>query len=210
MYQERFKETNNEQLLKYYECEHSLNMVRERLGKIEALMSGGGGGGSGGGRKCTPSSVNRYQEELHKASSDLECLDANLKLIGKLSSRIGGELREDARMHRLVDELREAQTRLGEARVSVAECARNLTKIHSYAVAIDEAVHALDAWCADADALVRVEPEHLNLEQLGQQLDRQKVTTNSVRYSTISHILTNRIIKYNRFKKIKILKSYKL
>lgn len=169
MYQERFKETNNEQLLKYYECEHSLNMVRERLVKIDALVNSKQ-------CKCTHSSVSRYQEELQKSCNDIECLDANLKLISKLSARIGaGEFRSDERMSRFVDELRQAEARLAQLRSQLSECVRNLTKIHSYVTAIEEGVQLIECWCGEADGLIRAEPEHLSLEQLGQQLERQKV-----------------------------------
>lgn len=167
MYQDRFKENNNEQLLKYYECEHSLNMVRERLAKIDNLVNTKH-------CKCTQSSVSRYQEELQKACNDIECLDANLKLINKLSARLGGE-ELDARMSRFVEELREAETRNVQLRNQLAECSRNLTKIYSYVTSIEEGVTTIESWCLDADALIRAEPEHLSIEQLGQHLERQKV-----------------------------------
>jgi hypothetical protein len=169
MYQERFKETNNEQLLKYYECEHSLNMVRERLSKIDSLVAGKQ-------CKCTQSSVSRYQDELHKAGNDIECLDANLKLINKLSARIGGELRHDPKMVRFLEELRQAEAKLAYFRTHVPECVKTLGKIHSFVTSIEEGVQLIESWCAEADCLIRAEPEHLTLDQLQQQLDKQRVS----------------------------------
>lgn len=172
MYQDRFKETNNEQLLKYYECEHSLNMVRDRINKIDSLVNNKH-------CKCTQSSIGKYQEELQKACNDIECLDANLKLINKLSARIGGELRQDPRMVRFIEELRQAENRLVQLRRLVPECVKNLTKIHSYVSSIEEGVQIIESWCGDAEGLIRAEPEHLSMEQLGQHLDREKVFSNS-------------------------------
>lgn len=173
MYQDRLKSSeHNEHALKYYECEHSLNMVRERLARIDALVSTKP-------CKCAhPSGVEKYQEEVNKACADLEALDANLKLINKLSARLTSSNENDEdkqRMSRFVNELREAETRLGQLRAQLPELVRSLTKVHSYVTSIDEGVTLIDNWCADADALIRIEPEHLSLQQLAQQFDRHKV-----------------------------------
>ena len=72
-----------EELLKYYECEHSLNMVKERLVKVENLINKV--------VKSNLNALNKHQEESQKAFNDIDCLDANLKLLQKLSERLDGK-----------------------------------------------------------------------------------------------------------------------
>lgn len=171
LYQDRFKETNNEHYLKYYECEHSLSMIKERLAKIDSLMSKQ--------CKCSVHSIGKYQEELQKAYSDIECLDANVKLVHKLTSRI--DLKHDqSQLNRFVESVRQAETKLTQLRNLMPEVLKNLTKIHSLVASVDEGLHNVDCWMIEADALIRSEPDQLNLDQLMRQHEKEKVHFNSL------------------------------
>lgn len=166
MYQDRFKETNNEQYLKYYECEHSLNMVKERLNKIDSLAIKQ--------CKCSLSSIGKYQEELQKAYNDIECLDANLKLINKLTSRI--DLKQNPNQMRIfVDDLRSTETKLVKLRATLPDLLKNLTKIHSHISSIDDGLQSIECWIIEAENLIKIEPDQLNIDQIMKQVDRQQV-----------------------------------
>ena len=169
IYQDRFKDTQYEQLLKFYECEHSLNMVKERLNKIEALI--------GKQLKSSLSSIGKYQEELQKAYNDVECLDANLKLLQKLTSRL--DLDKNAMpMSQFLLDIQSSEQRLVHYRQLMPEYLKNLTKVYTQISNVEDSIHKMECWIGEGECLLRVEPDQLNFEQILSQVEKQKVKSN--------------------------------
>ena len=166
-YQDRFKDTQYDQFLKYYECEQSLNMIVERLNKIEILTQKQ--------CKCNLNAVSKYQEELQKAFSDVECLDANLKLLDKLIKRL--DLRHDPslQVNDLYEGIRSSEAKLHKIRQMMPEFLRNLTKTCTQIASIEEGLQIIEYWVIEGENLLKSDPDQLNFEQIIKHLDKQKV-----------------------------------
>lgn len=165
-FQDKFKDTNLEQCLKLYECEHSLVMCKERLAKIENLINKN--------CKCSLNSVSKYQEEVQKACNDLECLDANLKLISKLSQRI--DLRQSKeKLVEFTNEIRNTETRLAQLKNFMPEYLKKLTQIYSHISSIENGLQNIEYWVIEGENLVRNEPDQLNFDQISKHIEKQKV-----------------------------------
>ncbi len=158
MYQDRFKDTQYDQLVKYYECELSLNMISDRLIKIEQLTRKQ--------CKCNLNSVSKYQEELQKAYNDVECLDANLKLLEKLLTRLDLSDDPSLNINQLVDGIRNAETKLNYFRQIMPDFLKNLTKTCTQIASIEEGLHQIEYWIIEGENYLKSEPDQLNFEQI--------------------------------------------
>jgi hypothetical protein len=167
IYQDRFKDTQYEQLLKFYECEHSLNMVKERLNKIESLMNKQ--------LKTNLTSIGKYQEELQKAFNDVECLDANLKLLQKLTGRLDLD-KNSMPMSQFMEDIRHSENRLLKYKQQMPDFLKSLTKVYSNISKIEESLQKIENWIGEGECLLRVEADQLNFEQILSQIERQKVS----------------------------------
>ncbi len=174
MYQDRFKDTQYDQFLKYYECEQSLNMIMERLTKIECLTQKQ--------CKCNLVAVSKYQEELQKAFNDVECLDANLKLLEKLITRL--ELSHDPslQVNDLYEGIRSSNGKLTRIRQIMPEFLRNLTKNCTQISSIEEGLQQIEYWCIEGESFLKSEPDQLSFDQILKQLDKQKKHFNDYTY----------------------------
>jgi ppGpp synthetase/RelA/SpoT-type nucleotidyltranferase len=175
LYQDRFKDTQYEQLLKFYECEHSLNMVKERLNKIESLINKQ--------LKSNLTSIGKYQEELQKAFNDVECLDANLKLLQKLTGRLDLD-KNSMPMSQFMEDIRYSESRLLNYRQQMPDYLKNLTKVYTNISKIEESIQKIENWITEGECLLRVEADQLNFEQILSQIERQKVYMISFRKQT--------------------------
>lgn len=167
VYQDRFKDTQYDQFLKYYECEQSLNMIVERLSKIESLTQKQ--------CKCNLSAVNKYQEELQKAFNDVECLDANLKLLDKLITRL--DLRHDPslQVNDLYSGVKFSEAKLERIREIMPDFLRNLTKTCTQISSIEEGLQQIEYWVIEGENLLKSDPDQLNFDQIIKHIEKQKV-----------------------------------
>jgi len=167
LYQDRFKDTQYDQVVKYFECELSLNMVKERLNKIEILTVKQ--------YKCNLNSVNKYKEDLQKAFNDVECLDTNLKLLDKLLTRL--DLNDDPSLdiRKLFDGLRNAELKLNYFRQIMPNFLKNLTNTCEQIHSIEEGLHQIEYWIIEGENFLKSEPDQLNYDQIVRLLEKQKV-----------------------------------
>lgn len=167
LYQDRFKDTQYDQLVKYYECELSLNMIKDRLSKIENLTQKQ--------CKCNLNSVAKYQEELQKAYNDVECLDANLKLLDKLLGRL--DLSDDPSLdiNKLVEGVRSSESKLNYFRQIMPDFLKSLTKTCTQIASIEEGLHQIEYWIIEGENYLKSEPDQLNYEQILKHIEKQKV-----------------------------------
>lgn len=166
VYQDRFKDTQYEQLLKFCECEHSLSMVKDRLNKIDSLINKQ--------LKSTLSSVSKYQEELQKAYNDVECLDANIKLLQKLSNRL--DLTQNLpQSTQFIEDLKNAEAKLIGFRQIMPDYLKNLTKVYTKIASIEESLQKIEYWTTEGDNLLKTEPDQLNFDQILKHIEKQKV-----------------------------------
>jgi hypothetical protein len=177
MYQDRFKDTQYDQLVKYYECELSLNMISDRLIKIEQLTRKQ--------CKCNLNSVSKYQEELQKAYNDVECLDANLKLLEKLLTRLDLSDDPSLNINQLVDGIRNAETKLSYFRQIMPDFLKNLTKTCTQIASIEEGLHQIEYWIIEGENYLKSEPDQLNFEQIIRHIEHQKVSKSSLKCSKV-------------------------
>lgn len=167
--QDRLKQSADaEQMVRYYECEQSLHMIGERLNKIESLVQKA--------CKFSPSSLNKYSDELQKALNDIEALDANVKLLSKLSSRV--DLKKSATtslMIKLVDGIRSCESRLEALRRTVGEHMKTLRRsLAEWPTSAEAALAAVEDWLADGECLLKADAEHLSYEQIVKLVDKEK------------------------------------
>jgi hypothetical protein len=163
-YQDRFKDTEYEELLKYYECEHSLNMVKERLVKVENLINKV--------VKSNLNALNKHQEESQKAFNDIDCLDANLKLLQKLSERLDGKQIE---ISEFFAELKATDIKLSTLRPYFPEILRNITKISQQIATIESELPQVEQWLNEAETMLKLDPDQYNFEQLIKHTEKQRV-----------------------------------
>ena len=166
MYQDRFKDTQYEQLLKFYECEHSLNMVKEKLNKIDSLINKQ--------VKSNLTSIVKYQDEMQKACNDIECLDANLKLLQKLTGRLDLD-KSSMPMSQFLEDIKCSENRLAKYRQKIPDYLKNLTKVYTNVSKIEESLVRLENWIGEGECFLRVEADQLNFEQILSQIEREKV-----------------------------------
>ncbi len=167
IYQDRFKDTQYDQVVKYYECELSLNMIKERLNKIEILTVKQ--------YKCNPNSAIKYKEDLQKGFNDVECLDSNLKLLEKLLSRL--DLNDDPSLdiRKLFDGVRNAELKLTYFRKIMPDFLKNLEKTCEQMRSIEEGLHQTEYWIIEGENLLKTEPDQYNYEQITRIIEKQKV-----------------------------------
>ena len=141
-------------------------MIVERLNKIEILTQKQ--------CKCNLNAVSKYQEELQKAFSDVECLDANLKLLDKLIKRL--DLRHDPslQVNDLYDGIRSSEAKLLKIRQMMPEFLRNLTKTCTQISSIEEGLQIIEYWVIEGENLLKSDPDQLNFEQIIKHLEKQK------------------------------------
>jgi hypothetical protein len=174
LYQDRFKDTQYDQFLKYYECEQSLIMIKERLNKIENLTQKQ--------CKCNLNAVSKYQEELQNAFSDVECIDANLKLLDKLIKRL--DLRHDPslQVEDLYEGIKESESKLIRIRQIMPEFLKNLTKTCTQIASIEEGLQQIEYWIIEGENLLKSDPDQLNFDQIIKHIEKQKVFLNLIYY----------------------------
>jgi hypothetical protein len=167
IYQDRFKDTQYDQVVKYYECELSLNMIKERLNKIEILTVKQ--------YKCNPNSAIKYKEDLQKAFNDVECLDSNLKLLDKLLSRL--DLNDDPSLdiRKLFDGVRNAELRLSYFRKIMPDFLKNLEKTCEQINSIEEGLRQIEYWIIEGENFLKTEPDQYNYEQITRIIEKKKV-----------------------------------
>lgn len=167
IYQDRFKDTQYDQVVKYYECELSLNMIKERLNKIEILTVKQ--------YKCNPNSAIKYKEDLQKAFNDVECLDSNLKLLDKLLSRL--DLNDDPSLdiRKLFDGVRNAELKLSYFRKIMPDFLKNLEKTCEQIHSIEEGLRQIEYWIIEGENFLKTEPDQYNYEQITRIIEKKKV-----------------------------------
>ena len=173
-YQDRFKDTQYDQFLKYYECEQSLTMIMDRLSKIELLTQKH--------CKCNLTAVSKFQEDLQKAFNDIECLDANLKLLDKLITRL--DLRHDPslQVNELCEGIRQSGAKLAQVRQMMPEFLRNLTKTCAQISSIEDGLQQIEYWIIDGENLVKSDPDQLNFDQIIKHIEKQNKHFNDFSY----------------------------
>ena len=166
IYQDRFKDTQYDQVVKYYECELSLNMIKERLNKIEILTVKQ--------YKCNPNSAIKYKEDLQKAFNDVECLDSNLKLLDKLLSRL--DLNDDPSLdiRKLFDGVRNAELKLSYFRKIMPDFLKNLEKTCEQIHSIEEGLRQIEYWIIEGENFLKTEPDQYNYEQITRIIEKKK------------------------------------
>lgn len=162
-YQDRFKNTPYEHILKYYECEHSMCLVKDRLAKIESLMSRN--------VKCCLSSVVKHQEELQRAFNDIECLSANLNLILKLTSKINFDHMPEIRAQ-FDDDLKNTDAKLIQLKYTLPDCLKKLNKACAQLGSIEDGLSTIDNWINEGESLLRLFPDRLSCEQSARESER--------------------------------------
>lgn len=141
-------------------------MIKERLTKIENLINKQ--------CKCNLSSVGKYQEEIQKAFNDLECLDANLKLILKLTQRI--ELKQNKeKINEFKDDIKITEAKLIQLRNFMPDYLKKLTKIYTHISSIEDGLQNIEYWVIEGESLLKTEPDQLNFDQIIKQIEKQKV-----------------------------------
>jgi len=146
----------------------------ERLTKIECLTQKQ--------CKCNLVAVSKYQEELQKAFNDVECLDANLKLLEKLITRL--DLRHDPSLHvnDLYEGIRSSTDKLNRIRHIMPEFLRNLTKTCTQISSIEDGLQQIEFWCIEGENFLKSEPDQLSFDQILKHLDKQKKHFNEYTY----------------------------
>lgn len=176
LYQEKFKDTIYEQYLKFYECEHSLNMVNDRVSKIENFLN----------KSVKINSISKFQEELEKSAKDLEFLETNLKLVSKLLQRI--DLGKDKqKINNLNDTIRLCYEKINHIKTFVVEYEKNTNQIQSDLNLIVENLENIEFWIIEGENLVKHEPEQFNFDEILLHIEKQKVFFKNFNY--ISNII---------------------
>lgn len=163
-YQEKFKDTIYEQYLKFYECEHSLNMVNDRLSKIENLLI----------KSVKINSIYKYQEELEKSLKDLDFLETNLKLVSKLLQRIDLK-KEKQKINNVSDTIRLSHEKINYIKICVMKYQKNTSQIQPDLNLIVENLENIEFWIIEGENLVKHEPEQFNFDEILLHIEKQKV-----------------------------------
>lgn len=163
-YQDKFKDTIYEQYLKFYECEHSIQMVNDRLTKIENFLN----------KSVKITSMVKYQEELQKSSKDLEFLEANLKLVLKLLQRIDLKKEKD-KIKNFTELIRMTEKKINHIKFCVVDHKKLVSQIQPDINSIVEDLENIEFWIIEGENLVRHEPDHFNFDEILLHIDKQKV-----------------------------------
>ena len=142
-------------------------MIIERLSKIESLTQKQ--------CKCNLTAVSKYQEELQKAFNDVECLDANLKLLDKLITRL--DLRHDPslQVNDLHAGIKCSENKLTRIRQIMPDFLVNLTKTCTQISSIEEGLQQIEFWVIEGENLLKSDPDQLNFDQIIKHIEKQKV-----------------------------------
>ena len=125
---------SSEHLIKFTECEQSCTNINDWLNRILSLVQ----------KTLKSSHINtiiKYQEELNKANTDLESIDANLILLNKLIVKIQDEFKKTTNgdnsddelitehdINKLHFEIKNIEDKLNSFRRIIPEYLKNLTK----------------------------------------------------------------------------------
>lgn len=142
-------------------------MIKDRLNKIQVLTQKQ--------CKCNINSVARYQEELQKAYNDVECLDANSKLLDKLIARLNLTDDPSIDINKIKEDLRSSESKINYFRQTLPDFLKNLTKTCTQIASIEEGLHQIEYWIIEGENCLKSEPDQLNYEQIVKQIENQKV-----------------------------------
>jgi DNA repair exonuclease SbcCD ATPase subunit len=163
--QDKFKQSENKTLLKLIECEQGVVNINEWINNINQLIERTS--------KCSVNALIRYQEELQKANTDLERIDANLNLISKLAGRI--DINDKNKIDNLIREIKELEKKIKILRELIPEYCTNLTKLCSVITSAEDGLQETEHWVNEGETLLNSQPELLNFEQITKHIDKQKV-----------------------------------
>ena len=169
--QDRLKQSaSTEQMLKYYECEQSLHLIVERLNKIEHFLHQQ--------FKCNYHSIVKYQDEMQKACVDLDYLEANLKLLNKLSTKVELKGANAQLMTQLMEGVRASEQRLGVFRQQIPAFQKNLLRIATSVSAIEDekeySMSNIERWILDGESILKTDHDQLNADQLARLVEKEK------------------------------------
>jgi hypothetical protein len=166
-YQDRFKNTSHENMLKYYECDHSLGLIKDRLAKMDALLNKPN-------IKCKLSHVMKYQEEMQKALGDVESMNANLNLIVKLTNKIDFDQNQNLK-DSFNGDIKNTDAKLIQLKYIMPDYMARLNKACSQLKAIEDGLCDIEYWVIEGDNLLKIEPEQFSSEQGAKQIEKIKV-----------------------------------
>ena len=144
-----------------------MNLIKEKLLKIEALIHKQ--------LKCNLNSVTKYQEDLQKAFADIECLDANLKLLDKLMGRLDSPNNPVIQINKLSEGVKNAENKLIQIKQIMPDFLKNLSKMCSQITSIEEVIQQIEGWIEEGDSLLKSDPDQLTFEQIVKHIEKQKV-----------------------------------
>jgi hypothetical protein len=149
--QQKYKNTEYEQLFKYIECEQSLHTIHERLNRIELLTQ----------KQCKFQvlSVNKFLDEIQKAFKDCQCLDTNLKLLVKLANKLNISKVKNLKYIEKIKELNGqgidlANSRCDNFKKRLPVILTNLKNAINEVTAIEDGLTKLDVWLNSADKVM--------------------------------------------------------
>ena len=165
LYQEKFNNTQNGQLIKYYECQHTLGMIKEHLIKIETLANIE--------ISSDETSLKRVEVEYEKAIADLNSLDSNFDLVNNLIDSL--DAIETKNLNEFHDEMKICKTKLYHLKNLLAESLKTLSIICLETKYINESFQNIESWIMDCEIVLKTDFESLNYEQIVKQIEKQKV-----------------------------------
>ena len=155
-------------MLKYFECEHSLNLIKERLAKIESLLNRQ--------TKCNLAHINKYQDELQKAFNDTECINANLNLIAKLTNKIKFDSNQQQLKLNFDGDLKNTDAKLIQLKYRMPDYLKRLNKTVSQLASIEDGLSNIEFWTSEGENLFRAESERLSFDQCWKRMEEIKVS----------------------------------
>jgi mRNA deadenylase 3'-5' endonuclease subunit Ccr4 len=169
-YQDRFKNTVHEAMIKYYECDHSLGLIKERLAKIDNLLNKQ--------VKCKLSAVSKYAEELHRCFSEMDSMNANMSLIVKLTAKIDFDQNVTLKSSFIAD-IKNTDAKLIQLKYIMPDYIARVSKACAQLKLIDDSdgIAHIEAWAIEAARLLHTEPGHFSSAQVLEHLELIKVCT---------------------------------
>ncbi len=168
-YQDRFKCTgHHENMLKYYECDHSLSLIKERLAKMDALLNKPH-------IKCKLNNVVRYQDEMQRACSDVESMNTNLNLIVKLTNKIDFDQNQKLK-DAFAGDIKNTDAKLIQLKYIMPDYMARLNRACGQLRSIEAGLCEIEFWVIEGDNMLKVEPEQLSSEHGARQIEKIKVS----------------------------------
>ncbi len=187
-FQDRFKGTSFEPVLKFYECEHSLSLIKDRLTKMLDLIKN---------RKINADSqqIRIYLDELNMSFCDLESISSNLSVVNKLASKINFDSKSKKLKTEFSSDLKSTEDILSHLRGLIPEQIKNCNKIYTQFMLIEKRLRSIEIWLNECENLLKLEPDSISFEQSSKQFEMLKKSF--CEYNYFQNVLINKTDIYN-------------